>query len=60
VAGLLEREEFRLLETGARMVGERILDESPAVREVTVAVTKLCVPVEREVSAVSVEATFGR
>ncbi len=60
VAGLLEREEFRLLETGARMVGERVLDEAPAVREVTVAVTKLCVPVEREVSAVSVEATFGR
>jgi dihydroneopterin aldolase len=60
VAGLLEREEFRLLETGARMVGEHVLDRFPPVREVTVAVTKLRVPVAREVSGVSVEATFGR
>jgi dihydroneopterin aldolase len=60
VAGLLEREEFRLLETGARMVGEHILGRFPSIREVTVTVTKLQVPVAREVSGVSVEATFGR
>lgn len=60
VAGLLERGEFQLLETGARMVGEHVLDEFPPVREVTVAVTKLRVPIEREVSAVSVEATFSQ
>ena len=60
VAGLLEREEFRLLETGARMVGERVLDEVSPVREITVVVTKLRVPIEREVSTASVEATFGR
>ncbi len=60
VAGLLEREEFRLLETGARMVGEHILGRFPSIREVTVTLTKLQVPVAREVSGVSVEATFGR
>ena len=60
VAGLLEREGFRLLETGTRMVGEYVLDGFPAVREVTAVVTKLQVPIEREVSAVSVESTFGR
>ncbi len=60
VADLLENEEFKLLETGARMVGEHVLDRFPPVREVTVAVTKLRVPVAREVSGVSVEATFGR
>ena len=60
VAGLLEQEEFRLLETGARMVGEHILGRFPSIREVTVTVTKLQVPVAREVSGVSVEATFGR
>ena len=60
VAGLLEREEFRLLETGVRMVGEHVLAGFPPVREVTVSVTKLRVPVDREVSGVSVEVTFGR
>jgi 7,8-dihydroneopterin aldolase/epimerase/oxygenase len=60
VAELLERKEFKLLEAGARMVGEYVLDGFPPVREVTVSVAKLNVPIEREVSAVSVEATFGR
>jgi ATP-dependent Clp protease ATP-binding subunit ClpC len=60
VAGLLEREEFRLLETGARMVGKHVLGRFPSIREVTVTVTKLWVPVAREVSGVSVETTFGR
>ena len=60
VAELLERREFKLLEAGARMVGEYVLDGFPPVREVTVSVAKLNVPIEREVSAVSVEATFGR
>ncbi|MDQ3911914.1 MAG: dihydroneopterin aldolase [Actinomycetota bacterium] len=60
VAGVIEREEFRLLETGARMVGEHILEGYTLVREVTVIVTKLRVPVEREVLKVSVEATFSR
>jgi dihydroneopterin aldolase len=60
VAELLEREEFRLLETGVRMVGENVLAGFPPVREVTVSITKLRVPVDREVSGVSVEATFGR
>ena len=60
VAGLLEREEFRLLETGVRMVGKHVLDEFPPVQKVTVALTKLRVPLDREVSGVSVEATFDR
>jgi len=60
VADLLEKEEFELLEAGTRMVGEHILGEFPPVREVTVAVTKLNVPVRREVSEASVEATFVR
>ena len=60
VARLLEREEFRLLETGARIVGEHVLDKFPSIRKVTVAVTKLRVPVARAVSEVSVKATFAR
>ncbi len=60
VAKLLEREEFRLLETGVRMVGKHVLDEFPLVQKVTVALTKLRVPLDREVSGVSVEATFDR
>ena len=60
VVGLLEREEFRLLETGARMVGEHVLGRFPSVREVTITITKPKVSVAREVSGVSVEATFSR
>ncbi len=60
VAGLLEREEFRLLETGARMVGEHILDSVQSIWEITVRVTKLHVPIARAVSGVSVEVTFRR
>lgn len=60
VAQVLEREEFRLLETGTRRVGEHILDKFPAVRKVIVTVTKPQVPVARAVSGVSVEATFSR
>lgn len=60
VAQVLEREEFRLLETGARMIGEHVLERFPAVGEITVTVTKLHVPVARTVSGVSVEATFTR
>jgi dihydroneopterin aldolase len=60
VARLLEREEFRLLETGVRIVGEHVLDKFPSILKVTVAVTKLRVPVTRAVSEVSVKATFGR
>jgi dihydroneopterin aldolase len=60
VADLLERREFKLLEAGARMVGGHIMDRFPPVREVTVSVAKLNVPTGREVSEVSVEATFCR
>ncbi|CAA9457563.1 MAG: ATP-dependent Clp protease, ATP-binding subunit ClpC [uncultured Rubrobacteraceae bacterium] len=60
VAGLLEREEFRLLETGMRRVGGHVLEGFPAILEATVRVTKLNVPVARVVSGVSVEATFRR
>lgn len=60
VAGALEREEFRLLETGARRAGEHVLVRFPAVLVVTVTVTKPRVPVDRVVSGVSVEATFRR
>ncbi len=60
VARALERAEFQLLETGARMVGEHVLGRFPAVRQVTVTVTKVRVPVARAVSGVSVEATFVR
>lgn len=57
VAKLLEREEFQLLETGAQMVGKHVLGEFPPVRKVTVT-TKLRVPIDREVSGVSVEVTL--
>ncbi len=60
VAELLEREEFRLLETGMRRVGTYILKSFSEIREVTVCVTKLHVPVAHAVSGVSVEATFRR
>ncbi len=60
VADLLEEREFKLLEAGARMVGGHIMDRFPPVREVTVSVAKLNVPTGREVSEVSVEATFRR
>ncbi len=42
------------------MVGVLVLGEFSPVREVTVRVTKLRVPVDREVSRISVEATFVR
>lgn len=60
VAGLLEREEFKLLETGMRRVGVHVLEGFPEIWEVTVRVTKLNVPVARTVSGVSVEAIFSR
>jgi dihydroneopterin aldolase len=60
VAGLLERGEFRLLETGVRMVGEHVLDGFSPVQKVTVTVTKMRVPIDREVAEVSVESTYGR
>jgi dihydroneopterin aldolase len=60
VADLLEGREFKLLEAGAQMVGGHVMDRFPSVREVTVSVAKLNVPTGREVSEVSVEATFRR
>lgn len=60
VSELLEREEFRLLETGMRMMGEHVLQSFPAIWEVTVKITKLRVPVARTVSGVSVEGVFRR
>lgn len=59
-ARALEREEFRLLETGTRRVGERLLREFPAVREIAVTLTKPRVPVARSLSGVAVRATFRR
>ncbi|MDP8953229.1 MAG: dihydroneopterin aldolase [Actinomycetota bacterium] len=60
VAGFLERGEFRLLETGTRMVAKYVLSEFPPVQEITVTISKLQASTDREVSSVSVEATFGR
>jgi 7,8-dihydroneopterin aldolase/epimerase/oxygenase len=60
VVALLEKEEFKLLETGVCMVGGYVMDGFSSLREVTVTVTKLNVPTHREVSGVSVEVTFGR
>ena len=60
VTALLEKEEFKLLETGVCMVGGYVMDGFSSFQEVTVAVTKLNVPTHREVSGVSVEVTFGR
>src|ERR671910_685934 len=60
VAALMEKEEFKLLETGVCMVGGYVMDGFSSLREVTVAVTKPNVPTHREVSGVSVEVTFGR
>ena len=60
VARVLQRDEFKLLETATRRVGERILSMFPAVREVIVTVTKPQVPVARSLSGISVSATFGR
>ena len=59
-ARALEREEFMLLETGARRIGARVLERFPPVREVAVTVTKPRVPVARTVSGVSVRAVFRR
>ena len=60
VARVLERGEFKLLETGARMVGEHALSTFPAMREVSVTVTKPRVPVARSLSGVSILASFRR
>lgn len=60
VADLLEGEEFKLLETGVRRIGDHVLQGFPAIGEVTVCVTKLRVPVARSVSGASVSATFRR
>lgn len=60
VAELLEREEFKLLETGMQRVGAHVLESFPEIREITVRLTKLNVPVARTVSGVSVEAIFRR
>ena len=60
VARILEGEEFKLLETGVRTVGELVLGTFPAVREASVSVTKPGVPVARSLSGVSVSATFRR
>ena len=60
VAELLEREEFKLLETGVLRVGGHVLGAYPTIRGVTVTLTKLGVPVARSLSGVSVSATFGR
>jgi dihydroneopterin aldolase len=59
-ARALEREQFMLLETGARRIGARVLEKFPPVREVAVTVTKPRVPVARTVSGVSVRAVFRR
>ena len=59
-AQVLERDEFMLLETGVRMLGEYVLGTFPTVREVSVSVTKPRVPVARSLSGVSVSATFRR
>ena len=59
-AELLEREEFRLLETGTRRVGKHILESFPEIWEVNVRITKPNVPVTQTVTGVSIEATFSR
>jgi len=60
VAELLERKEFKLLEARVRMAGGHVVDRIPSVRKVTVSVATLNVPTGREVSKVSVEATYYR
>ena len=60
VAGVLEKEEFRLLETGVRRMGEHVLSGFPRVRRTIVCDTEVRVPVARTVSGVSLEATFRR
>ena len=42
------------------MVGEHVQGEFPPFRELTLRVTKLWVPVDHEVSGISVEAAFVR
>ena len=59
-ARALEREEFKLLETGARRIGARVLEKFPTVREVAVTVTKPRIPIARTTSGVSVRAVFRR
>lgn len=59
-ARALEREEFMLLETGARRIGAHVLERFPAIREIAVAVTKPRVPVARTASGVTVRAVFRR
>lgn len=60
VAGIFEQEEFWLLETAVRRVGDHVLDRFPQVWEVTVTATKTQASDAREVSGVSVEATFDQ
>jgi dihydroneopterin aldolase len=57
---LLERKEFQLLEARAQTVRAPVLSRFPSVGEVTVTIFKPRVSVDREVSGVSVEATFSR
>ena len=49
-----------MLEARAQTVGAPVLSRFPSVGEVTVTIFKPRVSVDREVSGVSVEATFSR
>lgn len=59
-AQVLEREDFQLVETGTRRVGEQLLKVFQEGWELTVCVTKVHVPVACVVSRVSVERIFSR
>ena len=60
VAERLEREEFKLLETGASRVGGYVLERFPEVREVVVEVTKPGLPIQRSLAGVTIRSRFVR
>ncbi|TCJ16229.1 FolB domain-containing protein [Rubrobacter taiwanensis] len=59
-ARVLERREFRLLETAVGRVGRFVLESFPDVLELEVAITKVRVPVGRSLGGVTVRGEFRR
>jgi dihydroneopterin aldolase len=60
VTGVLEAQELRSVETGVWRVGEHVLENFPAVREITVSVTDQRMLEARTVSGFTVSRTFRR
>lgn len=59
-AGVVERNSFRLLESIAGAIADKVLHAAPAALVVTVRVRKLAVPLEAEIDWAQVEITRTR